>query len=352
MLFALPLRRVIWMKQERILMKRFMLCTIACLVVTGLTSLTLAQDQGKDKAESQGKNKDQAAVAASIAERGQNGPEQAKQLVKELRTAAEHLVTIFNAGKAAEVAGLFLPEGEWVDDAGNVYQGRKSIEEVLTKYFEKYPGAQIALEIETIRAIGPLAIEEGTRTMSAGEDAQAIIHYVAVLAKTDSGWQYASVKDTAREPIPTAHAALEPLSWMVGDWISEGAEGNVQITYRWSEDGNFLLGDYLIKADGEMVMKSTHRIGWDAQHDQVRSWLFDSDGGFGEGKWTQLSDSWHIHSSATLPDGRAGSAIVTLTPHDGNRFTIRGTERLIGGVKDDDFELTVVRQAPPASQSK
>jgi len=278
------------------------------------------------------------------------GTSDPETVLKEIEASAEKIVADFNAGNAAEIANSFLPEGEWVDEEGNVYRGRQSIQEILTKYFNKYPGARIAVEIDDVRLVGPVAIEEGTRTMSVGENSQVLIDYVAILAKTEQGWQYASVTDTAREVPMTAHAALEPLGWLVGDWINEGQGAVVKINYRWSEDANFLLGEYVVEANDSAVMTTTHRIGWDPLHKKVHSWLFDSDGGIGEGVWTPLDDSWHIHSSAILPDGRAGSAIVDLTPHeDGNRFTMRGTDRLVDGIPEEDFELNVVRQAPGAA---
>lgn len=273
------------------------------------------------------------------------------EVLQGVRSAAEKVVKSFNAGNATEVSSMFLPDGEWIDEVGNVYQGRKSIEEVLTKYFAKYPGAEIALEVETVRVIGPLAIEEGVRTMSVGEDARAVIQYVAVLARTDNGWQYASVKDTERETVPTAQAALEPLGWLVGDWVNEVDGAVVKIHYDWSEDQNFLLGDYEIESEGDVVMKTTHRIGWDPLHQNIRSWLFDSDGGIGEGSWIPFGETWHIESHAILPDGRTGSATVTLAPEGVDRFTMRGTNRFIGGLKEDDFELKVVRRAPHAGST-
>ena len=53
----------------------------------------------------------------------------------------------------------------------------------------------------------------------------------------------------ARGQPPTPHELLQPLAWLVGDWVSEGGDSVVRISYRWSDDGNFLLGDY--KVDGQ-----------------------------------------------------------------------------------------------------
>lgn len=262
----------------------------------------------------------------------------------EIEKTRQTLIQAFEAAKPEEVADQFLPEGEWVDELGNIYHGREHIRDILKTYFETYPGAKMSTHVEKLIAIGPVAFEEGTRTMTCGEDSQAIVHYTATLAKTDDGWKYVSVKDMEREVLPTAHQMLEPLEWLVGEWVNEGTNGRVLITYRWSDDGNYLLGTYQIESNGELAMKSEHRIGWDPLHKRIRTWLFDSDGSFGEGVWIPVGESWHIQSSAILPDGGTGSAIIRLTQDDANRFTMIGTHRLINGVQEEDFEFHVVRK--------
>lgn len=264
----------------------------------------------------------------------------------EIAKTRDALIQAFDAGKAEEVASNFLPEGEWIDEFGNTYHGQEDITTILKEYFEKYPGAKMSTHVEKLIAIGPVAFEEGTRTMTCGEDAMALIHYTATLAKTENGWRYVSVKDMDKETLPTAHQMLQPLGWLVGEWVNEGPNGRMQITYRWSEDRNYLLGTYEIESNGEVAMKSEHRIGWDPLHHRIRTWLFDSDGSFGEGVWTQVGDDWHIQSSAILPDGGTGSAIIRLTHDDANRFTMIGTHRVINGIHEEDFDFHVVRKLP------
>ncbi|WP_437187482.1 YybH family protein [Planctomicrobium sp. SH668] len=275
-------------------------------------------------------------------------PTEARTTAEEIKAVAEQLVAAFNAGEAATIAGMFIDGGEWIDEEGRMYRGQREIEEILKKYFETYPGAKIALEISSLREIGPLAIEEGKRYTIAGEEADAVVDYVAILTKTDAGWKLASVKDTELPVIPRASDALQPLGWLVGEWINEGPDGKVHITYKWSEDGNFLLGEYVVTSGPDVVVKSSTRIGFDPLNGQIRSWVFDSDGGFGEGQWTQIETGWHVNSTAILPDGRAASATILLNPESHDRFTLKGQSRLIGGVQDADFELNIVRSGPAA----
>lgn len=264
-----------------------------------------------------------------------------------IRAADEQFVKAFNAGKADEMAAMFLAKGELIDEAGNAYQGQAAIKDLLTKFFAKYPGAKLTIEVESIRVVGPVAIEEGMRTTTTRDGADSSqVRYIAVRTKVGNAWPIVSLQDMSNDPEPTPNDHLQVLAWLVGDWTNESTDAVVKISYRWSEDKNFLLGDFNITRGGSVVMKSTQRIGWDPLAGKVRSWMFDSDGGYADGNWTLVDDAWVIKSTAVMPDGQTGSATVTMKPKDKNSFTMKGTERIVGEGREDDFDVTVVRPAP------
>ena len=268
----------------------------------------------------------------------------------EVREQAGKYVQTFNEAKPAEIVAFFSPKGEFIDESGTVYQGRKEMQALLTTYFTKFPGVKLTANIETLRAAGPLVIEEGVRTMETADKGAAKLRYIAIWSKSGTGWQIASLRDFSETPVITANETLQGLAWLVGDWVNEGSDNVVKISYRWSEDKNFLLGDYHVTQQGKVVMKSSQRIGFDPVAGKVRSWLFDSDGGFGESSWTQVGEDWVLKSTATLPDGQQGSATITISAKDKNRFSMKGTDRLVGIERAPDFDVTVVRQVPKASE--
>ncbi len=263
----------------------------------------------------------------------------------------EQLATAFNAGKADEVAGMFLPKGELIDEEGSVYQGTQEITDLLNAFFQEFPGTKLAIHVESIRQVGPVAIEEGTRTMSIAKgEVESRFRYISVWAKTDSGWKLASFRDFADDPVPTANEYLQPLAWLVGDWVNEGADGRVAISYRWSEDKNYLIGQFHLKSADGAIRKSEQRIGWDPSLGRIRFWLFDSDGGFAEGDWTIIDTGVVIKSFSVNPDGSTASATMNITTKDQDHFSIEGTDRIVGGNLEEDFEITVTRRPPIAGR--
>ena len=112
--------------------------------------------------------------------------------------------------------------------------------------------------------------------------ARQVRPYTVLFVKRDGRWLISSVREEP-DPLVSPHDRLKDLEWMVGDWVDEGPDSEVRLNCRWSEDGNFLIRSFTVKQQGKPVMTVSQRIGWDPLARQIRSWEFDSEGGFGEG---------------------------------------------------------------------
>ncbi len=270
----------------------------------------------------------------------------------ELVAVIEHeegaTVEAFNKGDAEALGKLFMEQGELIDENGNLYQGRDQITSVFKAFFERFPKAVLEMEVTGLRTVGDsLAIEEGVRRVTLPEqDTAAQMRYVAVRDKVGDHWPIASYREFSDDPLPSPREMLQGVSWLVGDWIDESPEGRTSISYRWDESGNFLVGDYTLHVDSLQESKSSQRIGWDPIEGVLRSWTFDSDGGFSTGEWVPTEFGWVVKSDATMPDGITGTATVTLTPKDEDHFVVRSSDRIVGGVDEPEFELTIARRPP------
>ncbi|MBX9653016.1 nuclear transport factor 2 family protein [bacterium] len=266
-------------------------------------------------------------------------------IVAAVQKSVEASTKAFNEGKVDELTSMFLPQGEFINEAGTMYQGTKELTELFADYFKRFPGSKIEFQIESIRAVGPIVIEEGLRhiTTKDGESASTF-RYIAIRSKEGAEWKIASFRDFPENIAVTNHDRLLPVAWLVGDWVNEGTDGKVTITWKWSQDSNFLLGEFESSSSENPSNKSSQRIGWDPSTGKIRSWLFDNDGGFAEGVWTILEDSIMIKSSSVNPDGSTSSATLRLIPQGPDRFLIKGTDRIIGDSNEPDYEITVTRR--------
>jgi uncharacterized protein (TIGR02246 family) len=279
---------------------------------------------------------------------GQPAQPTAKPKVEEPAQVAEALLAAFNRGSASDVAALFAPNAELTDDAGNVHKGRKEIETILTAFFEKFPGAQMQQKIKSNRLITPsMAILDGEQTIVTKDGKEKSDNEItAVLVRLETGWAYATLQQRPKDEEPSLHDRLEPLSWLVGDWVDEDPDANVTFSCRWSEDKSFLMMYYDSRIRGKNELKSTQRIGWDPLTERVRSWIFDSDGGYGEGHWTLVDNSWIIKSTAVLPDGQTGSATFVMEPISRDKFMMKGLDRIYGDSTLPDYQVPIVRKPP------
>ena len=92
-------------------------------------------------------------------------------------------------------------------------------------------------------------------------------------------------------------------------------------------------------------MEGAQFVGWDPVAGQIRSWTFDSEGGIGEGLWTQDGNRWLVKASFVLADGSRASALNVYTQVDDDTIRWQSTNREIAGELQPNIpEVTVVRQ--------
>jgi len=266
-----------------------------------------------------------------------------------IRGAAAAFAKAYNAGNAKTLAALFTPNAEIVDEEGNAYQGREAIEEVFAGIFREHPAGRIALAIGSIRFVSPtVAIEDGTSEVTRGPDQPAErSRYAVVHVKQLGTWQMASARDLADETL-SAQEQLKVLEWMVGDWVDESPEALVVTSYRWTDNRCFLLGEFTVKWQGRPAMTGSQRIGWDPLARTIRSWVFDSEGGFGEGVWTRDGNRWIVKMTGVTREGKVASATNVTTRVSKDRMSWESRDRMVGGEAQPDVgPIPIVRKPPP-----
>jgi uncharacterized protein (TIGR02246 family) len=265
----------------------------------------------------------------------------------EIRASVEAFAKAYNGHDAKATAELFAPNARVVTEEDEVVEGREAIEQVFAAVFANDPQTHIEIAISSIKFIGAdLALEVGsTKTAHAPGETPEYGRYTVLHFKRDGKWLMGLARDTEGEP-PTNHDHLLPLAWMIGEWIDESKESVVHTSCRWSDDKNFILQDIQVRMAGRAAMEVTQRIGWDPLSKRIRSWVFDSEGGFGDGVWARDGDAWIIKATFVPSHGRAASATNTIVPNGKDSYVWRSTDRVVGDEVQEPLEVTVVRKPP------
>jgi hypothetical protein len=119
---------------------------------------------------------------------------------------------------------------------------------------------------------------------------------------------------------------------MVGKWADTSDQGRIESSCRWTTNHNFLVQSFKVfEPQGHADFEGTQVIGWDPHAQAIRSWLFDSNGGFGAGRWQKEEGRWTVQSLHVLPDGRRGSATSIYEIVDDKTIRYRSSGRQVDG---------------------
>ncbi len=139
---------------------------------------------------------------------------------------------------------------------------------------------------------------------------------------------------------------LDTLDWLVGDWVNEDENRSIEFNCHFTKNGSFLVRSFRMVSENDVQMSGMQVIAWDPANQSIRSWTFDSDGGFGEDTWTQSGNRYTIRAKYTLPDGGMASAINVFTFVDDNTCTWQSVSREIDGeLQSDTDEVVLVRKS-------
>ncbi len=267
---------------------------------------------------------------------------------KAIRALANAYVKAYNMHDARAVGALFTADAQIVDQQGGAIQGRAAIEQVFADLFAAHPQASTSVTIKSIRFLNPsLAVEDGTAYVVLDEGAPAEPNdYTVLHIKQDGRWLMASARDLEGSGAPSSEH-LKQLAWLIGEWIDESPEALVKTSYRWDDSRNFMLSDFTVQVAGKPVMNGTQRIGWDPLHQTLRSWTFDSEGGFAEGVYTRNANRWIIKMTGVTRDGLPATATNTITQLGRDQMSWQSRDRTVGGEPQPDIsEMKVVRTPP------
>ncbi|MEW4563077.1 SgcJ/EcaC family oxidoreductase [Bremerella sp. JC770] len=255
----------------------------------------------------------------------------------------------FNKGDAKALAAHWTETGEFITPAGEVLKGREALEEDFAAYFQEKPGVKLELLETQIKMLSPhVASETGIARVIAEGELPTETSYEAIHVKTAEGWRIDSVKEDAPpETAPSHYEQLQALEWMIGTWVDSADEGtSIETTGRWTTNNNFIVRTFRVLIEEQVDFEGTQVVGWDPSTGAIRSWTFDSDGGFGVGRWSNAGNRWTVQALNVLPDGRRGSSTNIYDLMDEDTIEFKSIGRQVDGeLLPSIGTFTIVRAA-------
>ncbi|WP_353620747.1 SgcJ/EcaC family oxidoreductase [Stieleria mannarensis] len=271
-----------------------------------------------------------------------------------IRKEVAAYVTAFNQGDAKALAAMWSPEAVYTNPiSGEQVAGREAIEEQFAAIFAENKGVKLSATTRSVQFISPsVALETGTAAVIVPEQEPEESEYTAVYVKRDDAWLLDRVTEEDVPVVVSNEDHLQELQWMIGSWVDQDEVGRVETTCQWTKNRNFIVRMFSMVVGDQVEQSGMQIIGWDAAAEQIRSWVFDSNGGFSQGVWQQKSKQWYIQSTGTMRDGSKMTSTNILTSVDDNTLTWQSINRIVAGELLPNLDEVVVVRAGGAEESK
>jgi uncharacterized protein (TIGR02246 family) len=296
------------------------LLAAGCVLITAVAFLGTQVRSADDKKPAQ---REQPATATAA------DPQEAKRPEDEaaIRKSTAEFIKAAEKGDAKAVAAAWTEEGEYINEDGTTLRGRAAIEAAYAKAFAKKKNVKLEINIDSIRFPSKdTAIEEGyAKSYKPNAENPTSSRYSVLHVREGGKWLMAVLREWPDEGV-----SLHDLDWIIGAWEAKSDEAQIRTTYEWDDKKNSIRCQIAIKGPGRII-NATQVILKDPRTGLLRSWIFDDEGNFGDGAWTQDGKRWVIDASGVQADGGELTAKNIMTPVDKDSFTWQSTERTLDG---------------------
>ena len=263
-----------------------------------------------------------------------------------IEKAIESYTAAFNAQDAKALAEHWGAEAVYVNPLTGVQvEGREAIVKEFESILRQMKDTKLAVDVESIRFISPgVAVEDGVAKLISADGDPEESSYTAIHVKRDGKWLLDRVTEEELPVVLSHYEQLKDLEWMIGSWVDGDDQDRIETTCQWTRNKNFITRSFTVSVKDRIDMAGMQIIGWDPAAKQIRSWVFDSDGGFAEGRWAKKGDRWSVTTTGTTPDGRKASSVNVITYVDEDQFKWQSVSRMVDGeLLPNIDEVVVVR---------
>lgn len=255
-------------------------------------------------------------------------------------------VEAFNNRDAAAIAANWTAEGEYIRNDGEPIRGRAEIEKGYAEFFKSLEGKpKLEAQADGLRfTSADSAVSEVTLRLRNEDGEEVASSWRNTLLVREGGqWKVAVVQEWDRDE--GLDVTLNDLAWLVGTWSVTAKDREVTTTYEWDANKAFIRGSYAVKEGGKVIESGTQMIGKDGAAGAIRSWVFSSDGGFGDGVWTREGKKWTVDVYGVTADGRELTATAIYIHVDANTYTWQSVDQAVDDQPIPDTQpVKVTRQ--------
>jgi uncharacterized protein (TIGR02246 family) len=263
-----------------------------------------------------------------------------------IATAVQSYASAFNARDAKTLANHWATQGVYINRAtGEQIVGRDAIGKQFAAMFAGKDVPNLKLASNSIEFVSPnVAFERGIATITEADKKVTATNYKAILIKQDGKWLLDRVTEENDNTQASNYEHLKELEWIVGTWVDQSDTQSIKIVCDWTKNRNYISRKYTVSREGNVVSSGLQMIGWDAKDKKIRSWLFDSDGGFIGGTWTGKDGRWVVQSVATLQTGESGSFTSIFRQLEDGSYSWKKINRSLNGQILANINEAIVRR--------
>lgn len=256
-----------------------------------------------------------------------------EQAEEDIKNLTRDYIQAFNEHDADKLANFWDDKARYTNlSTRETLQGKDEITNYFRDDLKDSTDSKLNIIIENIKLDDTgKAIEKGTAVTTFKDMPEQKSAFIAEWTYVNDAWKLQKVLEVDLQNPPTHYEQLKDLEWLVGKWNGKHEYSELSLNADWKENKNFLMQNFNINVLGQKNLDLKQIIGWDPLRKQVRSWMIDSDGGFGEGFWNKVDDHWYVSMSFILPDGRKASATHIYKKVDNNTFTFASQDRDVDG---------------------
>lgn len=252
---------------------------------------------------------------------------------KAIRNTLQEYQEAYNHQDAEKLSALWSSNATFINPlTGESAEGREAIEKHFKEKFAKGKKKHLEVTIKNIEFPSPNeAIEDGVLKLTSPDEPTLQMAYQLNFVKENGKWLVNAINEIELQEAPSNFEKLKDLAWLIGKW--EDSDQNVLISFdnHWDKHKNFITQNFKMQIYGQDDIEGKQLIGWDPAKKVIRSWVFDSDGGFGDGTWAKVDKGWYATMRYTLGDGRIASSVNVYTPVDDHTYTFASVEREVDG---------------------